>query len=468
MRCVRRVLKLGVYVVEQAPVAFAPSVDALLHVAHDEVCSAVLTTKTLEQQDLEVGPLNGTCVLKLVNHDVVDLRAYLLIDERRVVLSDEPVEHILCVAQQEAVVLNVVFAHGLRYASEQTQLVHVCQHLLRGLIVVPLASARALGLFKQGRELVVSEGFQQRAVWPFKGCLGEPCVGVGESLTVGCEQLARLLVVEGRGVVVAALQLYKERGGSTALARKVVYGEARVVDGGKKLVCHILHALFSILCQGAQGGGVTLKKRCFADGRFQRVAMFLVEVFEDVASKIFDVSYDVPVFVVVYRVRDILHDPHQQLVRGAQVLDHPVHGLLLYLRVAQLYAHVGREVKLAREVAKHNLEERVDGHHAKMVVMVYEERERLSGSLCHDGGCEAEILAYLRGVVGRVGKLLPHAVELCQDTTLHLVCGLVCEGHGENVAVAHRVVDEHFNIFYGEREGLAASCARFINCQHVV
>ena len=205
MGCVRRVLKLGVYVVEQAPVAFAPSVDALLHVAHDEVCSAVLMTETLEQQDLEVGPLNGARVLKLVNHDVVDLRAYLLIYERRVVLPYEPVEHILCVAKQEAVVLNVVFAHGLRYASEQTQLVHVCQHLLRGLIVVPLASARALGLFKQGRELVVSESFQQRAVWSLEGRLCEPCVGVGESLTVGCEQLARLLVVEGRRAVVAAL-----------------------------------------------------------------------------------------------------------------------------------------------------------------------------------------------------------------------------------------------------------------------
>ena len=205
MRCVRRVLKLGVYVVEQAPVAFAPSVDALLHVAHDEICAAVLMTKTLEQQDLEVGPLNGTRVLKFVNHDVVDLRAYLLIDERRVVLSYEPMEHILGVAQQETVVLNVVFAHGLRYASEQTQLVHVCQHLLRGLIVVPLASARALGLFKQGRELVVSEGFQQRAVWSLEGRLCEPCVGVGKSLTVGCEQLARLLVVESRRAVVAAL-----------------------------------------------------------------------------------------------------------------------------------------------------------------------------------------------------------------------------------------------------------------------
>ena len=185
MRCVRRVLKLGVYIVEQAPVAFAPSVDALLHVAHDEICAAVLMTKTLEQQDLEVGPLNGTCVLKLVYHDVVDLRAYLLIDERRVVLSYEPMEHVLGVAKQEAVVLNVVFAHGLCYASEQTQLVHVCQHLLRGLIVVPLASARALGLFKQGSELVVSESFQQRAVWSLEGRLCEPCVGVGKSLTVG-------------------------------------------------------------------------------------------------------------------------------------------------------------------------------------------------------------------------------------------------------------------------------------------
>ena len=81
-------------VVQQSPVAGAPPVDALLHVAHDEVLCHILhggvgSAHAVAQQNEEIAPLHGACVLELVYHDVVHLRAYLLVDEWRVAVLDE-------------------------------------------------------------------------------------------------------------------------------------------------------------------------------------------------------------------------------------------------------------------------------------------------------------------------------------------------------------------------------------------
>ena len=79
----RGVGKLLLDVGQQAPIAVAPAVDALLHVAYNEVLS-VLAAHRLLQQHLEVLPLHGAGVLELVNHDMFQLRAYLLEDKGRV------------------------------------------------------------------------------------------------------------------------------------------------------------------------------------------------------------------------------------------------------------------------------------------------------------------------------------------------------------------------------------------------
>ena len=67
------------YVCQCAPVAATEPVDALLDIAHDEV--AAPARAALGQQGAEVLPLKARRVLKLVDHDVVELGAYLLEDE---------------------------------------------------------------------------------------------------------------------------------------------------------------------------------------------------------------------------------------------------------------------------------------------------------------------------------------------------------------------------------------------------
>ena len=98
--------------VEQSPIARAPTVDALLHVAHDEV-GGVLVAHGLGEQHVEVAPLDGGGVLELVDHDVLYLGTYLLEDKGGVALADERVEQLLGVAEQESVVGLVEGVHLL-------------------------------------------------------------------------------------------------------------------------------------------------------------------------------------------------------------------------------------------------------------------------------------------------------------------------------------------------------------------
>ena len=118
--------KLGCDVGQQSPVATSPSVDALLHVAHNQVLRVAVAHRLL-QQHLEVLPLHGRGVLELVNHDVFKLGAYLLEDERRVAAVYQVVEQLLRVAQQEPVGRLVQGSHLPFYSVEQSELVQVSQ-----------------------------------------------------------------------------------------------------------------------------------------------------------------------------------------------------------------------------------------------------------------------------------------------------------------------------------------------------
>ena len=125
-------------VVQQPPVAASPAVDTLLDVAHNQVF-AVAMAHGLEQQHAEVLPLHGAGVLEFVYHDVLQLRANLLEDKRRVAVADEGVKQFLRVAQQEAVSLVVHRAYLIFYTAEQPHLVQVAQGECGRLVESPLA-----------------------------------------------------------------------------------------------------------------------------------------------------------------------------------------------------------------------------------------------------------------------------------------------------------------------------------------
>ena len=66
--------------VEYFPVAVSPSIDALLYVTDEHTFAS--RSQFLEEKLLEVLPLHATCVLELVDHDIIYICANLFEDER--------------------------------------------------------------------------------------------------------------------------------------------------------------------------------------------------------------------------------------------------------------------------------------------------------------------------------------------------------------------------------------------------
>ena len=98
--------------IEQTPVTASPAIYALFDITHDEIGAAA---HGLIEQDAEILPLNGTGVLELIYHDVFQLRAQFLKDERRVGAVHQVMEECLCVTEQEAVCLLVERTHPFFY-----------------------------------------------------------------------------------------------------------------------------------------------------------------------------------------------------------------------------------------------------------------------------------------------------------------------------------------------------------------
>ena len=81
---------LPVDVLQDVPVPVAEAVDALLDVPHEQVGTA--RREALQQEHLEVFPLQFRGVLELVNHDVAEERAHPFEDEGSIASLYEPVE----------------------------------------------------------------------------------------------------------------------------------------------------------------------------------------------------------------------------------------------------------------------------------------------------------------------------------------------------------------------------------------
>ena len=145
-----------------------------------------------------------------------------------------------------------------------------------------------------------------------------------------------------------------------------------------------------------------------------------------------------------------------------QRVDELVDGLLFYLIIVQSDAQIGCQVQFTGQIAENALEESVDGLYSEIAIIVKQLVE-----------CFASFLADLRlgkscsshdvlQVVRRVGQLVPNAIKLAEDAHLHFFRCLVGEGDSENRAIAHRILDQQFDVFCGEGERLSTSRTGFI------
>ena len=151
--------ELLLYVVEQTPVTRTESVDALLYVAHDDVLALFAFVRlrcgvahALVEQRFEVGPLHDTRVLKLVNHDVLQVCPDFLEDKRRVVLANHLAQERLRVAEHEALHVLVLTVCGVLDEFQQTYVVDVLQGNLCRVVAAVVAAAAFLYFVQQRDE----------------------------------------------------------------------------------------------------------------------------------------------------------------------------------------------------------------------------------------------------------------------------------------------------------------------------
>ena len=186
------------------------------------------------EQNLKVRPLDGTCVLKLVNHDVTQLSSYLFINERRVLLVNQRVQKFLRVTKRIQAVGFINVLHLFFYPPQKPQFVDVLQgevnrvyghcSLLPGLF--GLAQQRANLVYNRPAFGSISSIFLYKSLGIFNSC--------------------RNIVVGHGGFQsekVAVPQLLKVSGGTAMTLIKVLVSELIMICNGLESSCIPCHRL---------------------------------------------------------------------------------------------------------------------------------------------------------------------------------------------------------------------------------
>ena len=112
-------------VLQQPPVSSSPPVDTLLHVTDDQRTG--LMGNAVVDEYFEVVPLYCAGVLELVDHDILQRTADLLIDKRCIAAIDHVFDELLCVAEREVIVVGIDGIDLLCDASEQSELIEISE-----------------------------------------------------------------------------------------------------------------------------------------------------------------------------------------------------------------------------------------------------------------------------------------------------------------------------------------------------
>ena len=81
------------------------------------------------------------------------------------------------------------------------------------------------------------------------------------------------------------------------------------------------------------------------------VAVGAINVLEDVVAELLDLADDIPRFVVIDGLVDVVENPCQLLAVVVQAVDEVVDGLLFHLLVVEGDAQVRGKVELACQIA---------------------------------------------------------------------------------------------------------------------
>ena len=193
--------------------------------------------------------------------------------------------------------------------------------------------------------------------------------------------------------------------------------------------------------------------------------MGLVGVLENAFAELLHLPDDVPTLVVADCLENISHQPVEQLVFFAQLLNHRVDSQLLHLLVVEFNTEVRGQVKFAGKVLQHTLKEFVNGLHTKRTIVVDKALQCECGILLHQQWVDTQFARHLVHIALRIGIAMGQAIELAQDACFHLFRGLVGESDRKDMPKTRGVGYQQFDVFHSQRECLAAASAGLVDFQ---
>ena len=419
------------FVVEYLPVAAPPAVDGLLDVAHMEDRDVLRLRHGIAQQRQEVAPLACRGVLEFVYHVALEAVAHLLVDERRIVVADEFGQDVFRLRKEHRALLVAEPLHlGVEVGQQgETAVVLAQQH--RG-VPQPDVAAEDVADVVQQRVQPGDERLCGRT-------LGAPSLGGAAHPFDGGRR--RFQLVAGRREEVV--------GETAALAREVRRGDAGLLHQTQRLARLLLQQL-----AGRTGLFARLADQpaqlLLGQGAGERLLVLLLEEF---AREGKDSVADVPPAAVLDALLDEVREPALQLAVLGDGLHERVGALGQQTLGLDFDVVVEVEAQLADEGAQDALEEGVDGQHREVRIVVQNARADVAGPLSERPLVEHQLAAQRFGIGARPAR--SQQVDFAQDAALHLLGGLVGEGHGQDVPVELRPLDDIVYVFVGQLVGFS-------------
>ena len=424
---------------ENPPVAAAPAVDRLLDVAHDQHRGLLGLGHRIAEERQEVLPLLDRRILKLVDHEAFEAVADFLVDERRVVVSDEFGEDVFRLGEQHHVLL---VAHALHLGVEVREQGEAAVVLAQQRASVPRTDVAVVEVAHRAQQRLQSGDERRR-----RRTLRTPPLGRGAHLrdrrTVGLD----LAVGHGVEPVGEAAALAREVGG-----REPCRGDDADRLGGR----------FAQPGAGRFGVGRRLPddaSELFA--RARRGERLLVLLLEELAAQRENAFADIPFAPLVDALLHEIREPTLQIAVDGDLLDQRIGALREHRRGLDLDVVVEVDAELLDEGAQDALEKGVDRENRKARVVVQDARPRLGGPFADRCGVEPQLVAQPRQVGALPAR--SQAVDLLENTALHLLGGLVGKGHGQDMTVGGGTLHDVVHVLVGQLIGLARTGARIQN-----
>ncbi len=186
-----------------------------------------------------------------------------------------------------------------------------------------------------------------------------------------------------------------------------------------------------------------------------------VALLEQLAAEREDSLADVPLAALVDALLHELREPAQQRGVDGDAVDQRVGAPGKHRGRFDLDVVVEVDAQLLDEGAQDALEEGVDRQHREARVVVEDLRAHLLRTAADRRGIEPQLGAQPVEVAARSSR--GQQVYLLEDTRLHLLGGLVGEGHGEDAAVTLGFFHGVVHVFVGQLVGFARSGTRIQN-----